>query len=88
MSKTIKMAKLAVDTRFFPLYEVEDGVYRMTVPVPSPKPVEEYIKAQGRYAHLLQPQWAKELDDVKSGVDSNYKRLERLSQPACEITAD
>ena len=80
MSKTIKMAKLAVDTRFFPLYEVENGVYRITVPVTSPKPAEEYIKAQGRYTHLLLPQWASELDTLKKEVDGNYRRIERLSQ--------
>ena len=87
MSRTIKMAKLAVDTRFFPLYEVEDGVYRMTVPVPSPRPVEEYIKAQGRYSHLLLPQWANQLDVVKKDVDSNYKRLEKLTRFTAEVLA-
>jgi pyruvate ferredoxin oxidoreductase beta subunit len=80
MSKTIKMAKLAVDTRFFPLYEVEDGTYRMTFPVSAPKPAEEYLKVQGRYSHLLLPQWASELDALKKQVESNYKRIERLSQ--------
>jgi pyruvate ferredoxin oxidoreductase beta subunit len=55
------MSKLAVETRFFPLYEVEGGVYKITVPVTSPKPVEEYLKAQGRYSHLLLPQNAFEL---------------------------
>ena len=87
MAKTVKMAKLAVDTRFFPLYEVENGVYRITVPVPSPRPAEEYIKAQGRYTHLLQPQWAKQLETVKKEVDTNYKRLERLAQFTSPIPA-
>jgi len=86
-SRTVKMAKLAVDTRFFPLYEVEDGVYRITVPVPSPKPVEEYIKAQGRFSHLLLPQWAAELDALRKEVDGNYRRLEGLSKfTAAQVT--
>jgi len=78
--KTIRMARLAVETRLFPLYEVDDGVYRITFPVSSPKPVEEYLKLQGRFAHLFQPQNAGELEAVKKGVDENYKRLENLSQ--------
>jgi len=80
MAKTVRMARLAVETRVFPLYEVEDGVYRITVPVQSPKPVEEYLKAQGRYSHILLPQWAGELEELKREVDTNYKRFERLSR--------
>jgi pyruvate ferredoxin oxidoreductase beta subunit len=79
-SKTIEMAKLAVATRVFPLYEVEDGVYRLTVPVPSPKPVEEYLKAQGRFSHMLLPKNANQLEILKTEVDRNYRRLEKLSQ--------
>ena len=78
--KTIRMARLAVETRLFPLYEVDGGVYKITFPVPSPKPVEEYLKLQGRFAHLFQPQNATELEAIKKGVDENYKRLETLSQ--------
>jgi pyruvate ferredoxin oxidoreductase beta subunit len=80
MAKTVKMARLAVETRVFPLYEVEDGVYRITVPIQSPKPVEDYLKVQGRFSHLLLPQWAGELDKLKREVDANYKRIERMSQ--------
>ncbi len=79
-AKTLKLSKLAVETRFFPIYEVEDGVYRITVPVPNPKPVEDYLKAQGRYSHLFKPEWASQLEALKKEVDSNYRRLEKLSQ--------
>jgi len=78
-SRTIAMAKLAVATRFFPLYEVDDGVYKLTVPVPSPKPVEDYLRVQGRYSHLLDPKHSKELEVLKKEIEDNYKRLERLS---------
>jgi len=79
-AKTLKLSKLAVETRFFPLYEVEDGVYRITVPVTSPKPVEDYLKAQGRYSHLLMPEWAFQLEVLKKEVDANYRRLDKMSQ--------
>jgi len=78
--KTIRMARLAVETRLFPLYEVEGGVYKITFPISSPKPVEEYLKLQGRFAHLFQPQNVEELEAIKKGVDENYRRLEILSQ--------
>ena len=86
-AKTIRMSRLAVETRFFPVYEVDEGAYKITVPVTSPKPVEEYLKMQGRYAHLFLPQNAAELEAVKMGVDTNYKRLEKLSQLAVQPSA-
>jgi pyruvate ferredoxin oxidoreductase beta subunit len=86
-SKTIKMAKLAVDTRVFPLYEVERGQYRLTVPVPSPKPVDEYLKSQGRFSHLFQPQNAGELETVRKDVDERYTHLERMSKLTAELYA-
>ncbi|HVP24164.1 MAG TPA: thiamine pyrophosphate-dependent enzyme [Conexivisphaerales archaeon] len=79
-AKTVKLSKLAVETRFFPIYEVEDGEYRITVPVANPKPLEEYLGAQGRYGHLLKPGASAELERLRREVDANYHRLERLSQ--------
>ena len=86
-SKTVRMARLAVETRFFPLYEVDRGVYRITVPVPSPKPVDEYLKAQGRYSHLFIPKNAEELALVSKDVEDNYRRLEALSRLTLESHA-
>ena len=85
--KTVRMARLAVETRLFPLYEVDGGAYKITFPVSSPKPVEEYLKLQGRFAHLFQPQNAAELEAIKKGVDENYKRLETLSQFTSQMYA-
>jgi len=84
-SKTIRMAKLAVESRAFPLYEVEDGRYRITVPVPVPRPLEEYLKVQGRYSHLFRPQFQSELEALRKQIDVNYKRLEKLSQLADQL---
>jgi len=69
---TVKLARLAVQTGVFPLYEVESGVYKQTIRTPKRKPVEEYLKLQGRFRHLTE-------DDVKSiqeMVDQRYAELE------------
>jgi len=86
-SQTIKVSKLAVETRVFPLYEVEDGVYRLTVPVTHPRPMEDYLSCQGRFAHLLQPENSGELDRLKKEVELNYNRLEKLSQLTPQLPA-
>jgi pyruvate ferredoxin oxidoreductase beta subunit len=48
-----KLARLAVDTLAFPLYEVEDGQrYRITVRPSRPKPLSDYLRLQSRFRHL------------------------------------
>jgi len=85
--KTVRMSRLAVETRLFPLYEVEGGVYRITFPVTSPKPIDEYLKLQGRYSHLFRPENTAELETIRKEVDQNYRRIERLSQLTPQLYA-
>jgi pyruvate ferredoxin oxidoreductase beta subunit len=79
-SESIKVARLAVQTRFFPLYEVEKGKYRITLPVPNPLPVEELLKTQGRFRHLFKPENKWMIEEIQRWVDRNYERLVKLSQ--------
>lgn len=50
----IKIAKLAVQTGFVKLYEIEGGTRRITKKIAKLKPVEEYLKYQARYKHVLE----------------------------------
>jgi len=50
--ETIKLGRLAVETGVFPLYEIEEGKYRMTIKPEKLRPVEDYLKIQGRFRHL------------------------------------
>ncbi len=53
----IKMSRLAVQSGLWPLYEYENGQIHVTTPLTRRIPVEEYLKPQGRFKHLLsQPQ--------------------------------
>jgi pyruvate ferredoxin oxidoreductase beta subunit len=54
--RTIEIGKLAVETAMFPIYEVENGQWRLNVEPRQLKPVEEYLKAQGRFRHLTDDQ--------------------------------
>ena len=51
---TVKLGRLAVQTGIFPLYEVENGRYKLNADLRKLKPVEEYLKLQGRFRHLPQ----------------------------------
>jgi len=77
-SETIKLAKLAVQTRYFPLYEVENGKYKLSMKVPKPAPLEDFLKPQGRFRHLFAPEFTKNLEELKRQVDRNWARVTQL----------
>ena len=68
---TIEIGRLAVETGIFPLYEVEDGRYKLNIDRPKLKPVEEYLKLQGRYRHLLD----EEINKIQERVSEEYSKL-------------
>jgi len=76
--KSIELARLAVQSRYWPLYEVEKGRYKLNMKVVSPKPVVEFLKMQGRFRHLFQPQFQHEIDIIQQWVDENWKKITEL----------
>jgi pyruvate/2-oxoacid:ferredoxin oxidoreductase beta subunit len=55
----------------FPLYEVENGKYRITRKVVNKKPVVEYLKMQGRFSYLGE----EEIKQVQEYVDREWEIL-------------
>lgn len=72
--QAIAIGRLAVQTRVFPLYEVENGVYKLG-PGGKVKPIEEYMKTQGRFRHLSEDK----IQAIQSHVDADYERLKELA---------
>ena len=70
---TIHLGRLAVQTGIFPLYEVENGEYRLNFDPPSLKPVEEYFKLQGRFRHLSQDT----IREIQRRVEEEYAQLKK-----------
>ena len=70
---TIEIAKLAVNSRVFPLYEIEDGVLTFTQKIEKEKatPVLDYLKVQGRFKHL-KPEHVQKIQEY---VDARYDFL-------------
>jgi pyruvate ferredoxin oxidoreductase beta subunit len=68
----IKLGRLAVETGIFPLYEVENEKYRITVDMPEKlRPVEDYLKLQGRFRHLTPDQ----INIIQGRVIMEYQKL-------------
>ncbi|MFH0847378.1 MAG: pyruvate synthase subunit PorB [Chloroflexota bacterium] len=66
----IKIGKLAVETGIFPLYEIENGVYNISLKPSSLKPVKEYLSLQGRFRHLPESMVEEIQERVKKDWDS------------------
>ncbi|HAN87615.1 MAG: pyruvate synthase subunit PorB [Bacillota bacterium] len=73
--QSIELAKLAVDTCFWPLYEVENGEYKLTYRPKEKKPVEDWLKRQGRFRHLFKPENAEILKEIQEDIDTRWSRL-------------
>jgi pyruvate/2-oxoacid:ferredoxin oxidoreductase beta subunit len=74
---SLKISRLAVDTKIFPLYEIENGRrYGLTVQ-PKGKPVQEYLKLQGRFGHLGE----KEITAIQNNVDAEWEVLTAKMMP-------
>jgi len=74
---TVKLSRLAVRSRIFPLYEIENGTY--TVQDESSKNtvhVREYLKLQGRCSHLKNP----EIESIQKSVDEQWDRLQKRAR--------
>jgi len=69
-AQTIEVAKLAVDTHVFPLYEIEDGRLHITRKGKS-RPVGDYLRLQGRFGHLSE----EEIASIQAGIDARYNLL-------------
>ena len=51
-AKSIELSRLAVQSGIWPLYEIEDGNFKITYKPREFKPVSEYMRPQRRYRHL------------------------------------
>ncbi len=84
---SIKLAKLAVHTTMFPLYEIINGRYKLTMKVGKPVPVSEYMKLQGRFRHLFKPEFKSEIDSIQQQITENWNRTLELCGEKPQATA-
>jgi pyruvate ferredoxin oxidoreductase beta subunit len=73
----IEICRLAVDTCIWPLFEVVDGEWKLTYKPRKKRPVEDFLKVQGRFRHLTKEMIAQ----FQERVDHDWnKLLERCSE--------
>ena len=80
MSKTVEMSKLAVETGAWVLYEVINGELKFTgyskhiLEGKERKPIEEWLKMQGRFRHLK----PEEIEKIKQQLDEKWQHYKKI----------
>jgi pyruvate/2-oxoacid:ferredoxin oxidoreductase beta subunit len=72
---SISVARLAVETKLFPLFELERQSYRISYFPEKELPVTECLKLQGRFKHLFQPENQDVLEEIQAHADCYWKQL-------------
>ncbi len=75
---TIEISKLSVDTCAWPLFEVDHGVWKLSYKPKEKKPIQEWVESQGRFRHLLQPQFRHVIGEFQAKVDEEWAELLKL----------
>ncbi|MBM3216343.1 pyruvate ferredoxin oxidoreductase [Candidatus Poribacteria bacterium] len=75
MEDGIEMARLAVDTCFWPLFEVADGEWHLTYHPRRKRPVADWMKEQRRFEHLFKPDNEALLEAIQEQIDEDWARL-------------
>jgi pyruvate ferredoxin oxidoreductase beta subunit len=77
-SQTIKLSKLVVDTCMWPIYEVENGKYKINYKPATKLPVTEFYKTQARFKALLKDEAQIKL--IQDWVDAKWARLQLMEE--------
>ena len=72
--------KLAVETCYWPLYEVVDGKYKINYKPAKKLPIEEFLRPQKRFKHLFKPgnEWM--IEAFQKEVDDRWQELLDLEE--------
>lgn len=70
-----EICKAAVDTCIWPLYEIEEGVWKLNYEPKKKLPVEEFLRMQGRFKHMFASgnEWM--IEEVQAHVDQKWEQL-------------
>lgn len=73
----MEICKLAVETCVWPLYEVIEGEWKLSYEPKTKLPVEDYLKPQGRFAHMFKKgnEWM--IEEWQKAVDDRWEKLQK-----------
>ena len=75
-AKSVEITRVAVNTNYFPLWEMENGQFRFTHQVEERQPIETFVKYMRRFSHMSKEQ----LETLQELVDRRYSKIEKLAR--------
>ncbi|ETA79504.1 thiamine pyrophosphate-dependent enzyme [Youngiibacter fragilis] len=72
--KSIEIARKGVQSRFMPIYEVENGKFKLNVDVKNPLPLKDYLSSMKKYKHVSEEQIA----ELQEYIDKKWENLKTL----------
>jgi len=82
IEKGIDIARLAAETCFWPLFEVEKGSWKLNYKPKEKKPLVEWLKLQGRFKHLFREENKPIIEEIQAEVDRKWAELLKNSGEA------
>jgi pyruvate ferredoxin oxidoreductase beta subunit len=76
--QTIPITQLAVDTCWWPLFEIDHGQWRLTYKPKEKQPIVKWLKLQGRFRHLFKPENEHIIEEMQAEVDRRWERILEL----------
>lgn len=73
--KLMELCELAVKTCYWPMYEIDQGEWKLNYRPKEKLPIEEFLKAQGRFKHLTKPEEKEMIAEMQAEVDQRWEKL-------------
>lgn len=71
----MEICRLAVDTCYWPMFEVVDGTWTLTYKPKKKLPIEDFLKPQRRFRHLFKPGNEELLVEFQKEIDKNWNDI-------------
>ena len=75
----MEVSKMAVETCFWPLYEVVNGKHVISYKPKNKLPVRDFLKMQGRFRHLFKAGNEHMIDEIQQEVDKRWEAMLKLA---------
>lgn len=75
MSDIMKICQLAIDTCYWPMFEVDHGKWTLTYEPKKKLPIEDFLREQGRFKHLFKPGNEHLIEAFQEEVDRRWEDL-------------
>ncbi|MCT4634185.1 MAG: thiamine pyrophosphate-dependent enzyme [Firmicutes bacterium] len=71
----MEICQLAIDTCYWPMFEVEDGKWTLSYKPKNKRPIEDFLRPQGRFKHLFKPGNEHLIAEMQAEVDRKWDEL-------------